>query len=190
MSGDHNVLNFTADFALTRQLGWDTEKVVGAIASFQGVKRRQEILGEFGGVTVIEDFAHHPTAVKVTLEGLKKKYSGQRLLAAFEPRSATSRKSIFQKDYAMAFDHKADQTFIMQAYVPEGKTADSDGFSAAKLVEDLKSTGNEVVLATSYDQLVDEILSVAKPQDVLVLMSNGGFGGIYPKIIKSLQNKA
>lgn len=190
MSGDHNVLNFTADFALTRQLGWDAAKVVGAIARFQGVKRRQEILGEFGGVTVIEDFAHHPTAVKVTLEGLKKKYSGQRLLAAFEPRSATSRKSIFQKDYAMAFDHKADQTFIMQAYVPEGKTADSDGFSAAKLVEDLKSTGNEVVLATSYDQLVDEILSVAKPQDVLVLMSNGGFGGIYPKIIKGLQNKA
>lgn len=186
MSGDHNILNFTANFALATQLGWDQKEVVKAITTFQGVKRRQEILGEFGGVLVIEDFAHHPTAVKVTLEGLKKKYAGRRLLAAFEPRSATSRKSIFQKDYVGAFDHKADHTFIMQAYVPQGKTAEEDGFSAVKLVEDLKVQGNSVCLATTYEELVSEVLAQAKPHDVLVLMSNGGFGGIYSQITKGL----
>lgn len=188
MSGDHNILNFTANFALALQLGWDEEKALKAIASFEGVKRRQEVLGEFGGVLMIEDFAHHPTAVKVTLEGLRKKYARRRLLAAFEPRSATSRKSVFQQDYVKAFDQNADAAFIMQAYVPEGKQAEADGFSAEKLVSDLKQKNNEVSLATTYDQLIEQIVAQSKPGDVLVLMSNGGFGGIYSKLKTALSH--
>lgn len=186
MSGDHNVLNFTANYALALTLGWDKQKIKKAIASFQGVKRRQEILGEFNKVLVIEDFAHHPTAVKVTLEGLRKKYAGRRLVAAFEPRSATSRKSVFQKDYVTAFDHKADLIFVMQAFVPQGKAAETEGFSAQKLVQDLVDLGNSAQLGTTYDELVKQITTSLKPNDVLVLMSNGGFGGIYGQITKSL----
>lgn len=187
MSGDHNVLNFTADFALSLQLGWNKEKVIQAIQSFEGVKRRQEILGEFGGVILIEDFAHHPTAVKITLEGLKNKYPERRLLAAFEPRSATSRKSVFQQDYIKAFNKKADHTFIMEAYIPEGKQKEEDAFSTSQLVEDLKSLDNKIQFSTTYDDLVTQILANTKQGDVLVLMSNGGFGNIYSKIKESLK---
>lgn len=188
MSGDHNVLNFTANFALAVKLGWDMRDCVQSIKNFEGVKRRQEILGEPGGVLVIEDFAHHPTAVASTLKGLKQKYTGRRLVAVFEPRSATSRKDIFQEDYYKAFVSQADLSFIMQAFQPNNKSLDpQEGFSSEKLVNDLIASGKKATLGEDYEALVKQILSQVTAGDVLVLMSNGGFGGIYSKILQGLK---
>ncbi len=185
MSGEHNVLNFTANFALSTSLGWDIPKVIKAIESFEGVKRRQEILGEIGEVLVIEDFAHHPTAVKMTLQGLKKKYNGRRLVGVFEPRSATSRRSIFQEDYFHAFHKNCDSVIVAEPYLPSNSQ-----FSSKILVNNLNAEGTHAVLSESYNTVVNDILINAKPKDVLVLMSNGGFGGIYDQVLEGLKNKA
>ena len=116
MSGPHNVLNFTSNFALSLSLGWDIQSVIRAIETFEGVKRRQETLWDKNSILVIEDFAHHPTSVKMTLEGLKSQYGERRLIAVFEPRSATSRRSVFQEDYLKAFDGQADITVLVPPY--------------------------------------------------------------------------
>ncbi len=204
MGGEHNVLNFTANFALSLILGWDIPITIKAIESFQGVKRRQEILGEFNSVLLMEDFAHHPTAVKLTLQGLKKKYPDRRLIAVFEPRSATSRKSVFQEDYFHAFHKNCEQVVVAQPFsskpssstsVPAGvKSAselDSDPtqFSSHKLVQDLSSEGTPALLSESYDTIVSDLIGVTKSNDLIVLMSNGGFGGIYPQVIEALKNR-
>lgn len=185
MSGEHNILNFTANFALSLSLGWDLPAVIKAIESFEGVKRRQEILGEFNDVLVIEDFAHHPTAVKMTLQGLKKKYKDRRLVAVFEPRSATSRTAIFQEDYFHAFHKNCDLVIVAQPYL----SAKSE-FSSQKLVDDLKAEGTKALMSESYLNVVGDILKSAKPNDLLVLMSNGGFGGIYDQVLEGLKHTA
>ena len=102
-AGTYNVLNALAVWIEGQKLGLDHKKLKKALADFQGVKRRQEVRAEINKVTIIDDFAHHPTAVRETLQGLKSKYPGRRLVAVFEPRSATSRRNIFQEDYAKVF---------------------------------------------------------------------------------------
>ena len=128
LSGEYNVLNATAVIALCHEMGWDIDIVRTALEKFEGVKRRQEILGEPGGILVIEDFAHHPTAVRETIRGIRKRYSERPLWAVFEPRSATSRRKIFQKDYAEAFS-EAQHTLIMQAF-DQSKISETDRFSS------------------------------------------------------------
>lgn len=191
MSGEHNVLNFTANFALSVVLGWDIPTTIKAIEKFEGVKRRQEILGEFNSVLVIEDFAHHPTAVKMTLQGLKKKYPDRRLMAVFEPRSATSRKSIFQDDYFMAFHKNCDHVIVAPPYLATSKASGeaSEQFSSEKLVKDLNNEGTSAYLSENYDAIVGDIVNAAQKNDVIVLMSNGGFGGIYSQVLAGLKNK-
>ncbi len=194
MGGEHNVLNFTANFALSLVLGWSIPTTIKAIESFEGVKRRQEVLGEIGGVLVIEDFAHHPTAVKMTLQGLKKKYPDRRLIAVFEPRSATSRKAVFQNDYYVAFHKNCEQVIVAVPYTPIPKNPslkdhDPTQFSSDQLVSELNSNGTKAILAESYESVVKNLLSGAKANDLIVLMSNGGFGGIYPQVMEGLKNK-
>jgi UDP-N-acetylmuramate: L-alanyl-gamma-D-glutamyl-meso-diaminopimelate ligase len=187
MGGEHNVLNFTANFALSLILGWDIPITIKAIESFLGVKRRQEILGEFNGTLLMEDFAHHPTAVKMTLQGLKSKYPNRRLVAVFEPRSATSRKSVFQEDYFHAFYKNCDQVVVAQPYLPPSSQTTSEQFSSQKLVNDLNAEGTAALLSNSYENIVKDIMGVTKANDLIVLMSNGGFGGIYPQMIEALK---
>ncbi|HWU42465.1 MAG TPA: Mur ligase family protein, partial [Bdellovibrio sp.] len=103
ITGDYNILNATAVVAMSKTLGLSENRIQIGLESFEGVKRRQEILGEPGGVLVIEDFAHHPTAVRETVKGIQKKYPGRKVFSVFEPRSATSRRKVFQKDYVEAF---------------------------------------------------------------------------------------
>lgn len=189
MSGEHNVLNFTANFALSLVLGWDITKTIKAIESFEGVKRRQEILGEINSVLVIEDFAHHPTAVKMTLQGLKKKYPDRRLIAVFEPRSATSRKSVFQDDYFKAFHKNCDHVIVATPYSAKPTTSTEGQFSSEKLVKDLNAEGTSAHLSENYDVIVNDIVGAAEKNDLIVLMSNGGFGGIYPQVLEGLKNK-
>jgi UDP-N-acetylmuramate: L-alanyl-gamma-D-glutamyl-meso-diaminopimelate ligase len=184
MTGDYNILNATADIALATLLGFPAEKITQALSSFQGVKRRQEILGEPGGVLVIEDFAHHPTAVKETVKGIHKKYPQRKVFSVFEPRSATSRRKVFQKDYVEAF-READRILLAKAF-DQTKIDAENRFSSEELVADLHRIGKAAESYDSADAIVQALKSQARPGDVILIMSNGGFDGIYQKLLKAL----
>lgn len=184
--GEYNVLNATAVIVMAVNLGIKPESVQQALANFEGVKRRQEVLGEPGGRLLIEDFAHHPTAVRETLKGIHKKYPQKKVHAVFEPRSATSRRKIFQKDYAQAFG-SATKVHIMKAF-DQSKINDEDKFSSDELVQDLNQTAKSPW--AYHHESVDSIIQSLKEQtasgDLIVIMSNGGFDGIYGKLMKEL----
>lgn len=185
MSGQYNILNYLAVIALAHQENLDLRRLSEVFSDFKGVKRRQEILGEVRGALIIEDFAHHPTAVKETLDGIKKRYSNRRLIAIFEPRSATSRRKIFQKKYIEAFN-QSDLIFISEAF-DQSKINEQDRFSSAELVQDLVRNGKSCFLGSGADDILDQLSKYLEPKDVIVIMSNGGFDGIYKKIFQRLK---
>lgn len=187
MGGDYNILNATAVVAMADQLKWDFEKLRSAFKSFQGVKRRQEILGEPGGVLVIEDFAHHPTAVRETIRGIQARYPGRKFFSVFEPRSATSRRKVFQSEYLQAFS-EAHEVILAKAF-DQTKLDQADRFSSEELVDGLKAAGHSAVVLDSADSIVADITNRAKKGDAVLIMSNGGFDGIYQKLIKSLESR-
>lgn len=182
--GEHNSLNALSVFALADTLKWPRQKVLQALADFKGVKRRQELLGDVNGITVIEDFAHHPTAVDLTLKSMRERFPGRRLLAVFEPRSATSRRSVFQEDYYKAF-MSADVIFVAQPF-DQSKIQEDDRFSTDRLVASLKTSGKIAETAADVPGLLSRMTSLAKPKDVILIMSNGGFDGIYQKLFAEL----
>lgn len=182
--GEHNSLNALAVFAMGDTLGWPRQKVMQALADFKGVKRRQELLGEVSGITVFEDFAHHPTAVDLTLKCMKERFPGRRVLAVFEPRSATSRRSVFQEDYARAFLN-ADVIFVAQPF-DQGKIQETDRFSTDRLIADLRGKGKIAETAPDVAGLLSKMIPIAQPKDVILIMSNGGFDGIYQKLLAQL----
>ncbi len=185
LAGRHNALNALAVWIECRELGLDSDSVRQAIARFRGVKRRQEERATVRGVTVIDDFAHHPTAVRETLAALRARHPSRRLVAVFEPRSATSRRKIFQKDYAEAFD-SADRVLIAAAY-DQSKIASADQFSSAQLVEDLRARGRDARLMHSVEAGVRELASESREGDLIAVLSNGGFGGLIPKLVETLE---
>lgn len=185
LTGEYNVMNALAVISVSQKIGWDLEKVRAAIKSFQGVKRRQEILGEPGGVLVIEDFAHHPTAVRETLKGLRARYAGRKICAVFEPRSATSRRKVFQKDYTDSFS-LADSICLARAF-DQSKIDEADRFSSDELVSDLKGLGKQAEVFDGADAIVQYLKTHAHSGDVVVIMSNGGFDGIYTKLMAALK---
>jgi UDP-N-acetylmuramate: L-alanyl-gamma-D-glutamyl-meso-diaminopimelate ligase len=187
LTGDYNVLNALAVIGLSHQLGLDLGKVKQKLQSFQGVKRRQEILGEPGGVLVIEDFAHHPTAVRETVLGIQKKYPGKKIFSVFEPRSATSRRKVFQKDYVEAF-RACDDVLIAEAF-DQGKIEAADRFSVQELVADLRAQGVQAEAFASADEIVKALALRAKAGNGILIMSNGGFDGIYGKLLAILENR-
>jgi UDP-N-acetylmuramate: L-alanyl-gamma-D-glutamyl-meso-diaminopimelate ligase len=184
MTGDYNVMNATSVIGLADQLGWPVEGVREGLASFQGVRRRQEIIGEPRGITIIEDFAHHPTAVRETIQAIETKYAGRKVFSVFEPRSATSRRRVFQKEYVLAFK-KSQEVLIAEAY-DQGKIEAGDRFSSAELVADLVKEGCLAHSFSGADAIVDYLGEKAKPNDVILIMSNGGFDGIYQKLMTRL----
>ena len=183
--GNHNISNILSTVALSSFIGIPPEKVPGAIGSFRGVKRRQEIKGEENGVLVLDDFAHHPTAVEKTIEAVKGRYKGRRLIAVFEPRSNSSRRSIFQKRYGEAFD-LADLVFIPEPPLMEKVPVD-DRFSSANLVEVLKGRGINAFYCNTTEQLLDMILSNILTGDIVLIMSNGSFDNIHEKLLKKIK---
>jgi UDP-N-acetylmuramate: L-alanyl-gamma-D-glutamyl-meso-diaminopimelate ligase len=182
--GEHNSLNALSVFAMADTLKWPRQKVLQALADFKGVKRRQELLGDVNGITVIEDFAHHPTAVDLTLKCMRERFPGRRVLAVFEPRSATSRRSVFQDDYLKAF-MSADVIFMAQPF-DQSKIAENDRFSTDRLIAGLKKEGKIAETAADVPGLLSRMTAVARPKDVILIMSNGGFDGIYQKLFKEL----
>ncbi len=183
--GEHNSLNALSVFAMADTLRWPRQKVLQALADFKGVKRRQELLGDVNGITVIEDFAHHPTAVDLTLKCMRERFPGRRVLAVFEPRSATSRRSVFQDDYLKAFS-SADAIFVAQPF-DQSKINENDRFSTDQLIAGLREYGKIAETAADVPGLLSRMVAVAQPKDVILIMSNGGFDGIYQKLFKELQ---
>jgi len=184
MAGAHNVENALGVYAAARSLGLSNQEVAAAFAAFQGVKRRQEVRGEPGGVLVLDDFAHHPTAVRETVSAVKHRYPGRRLWAVFEPRSNTSRRNIHQADYASAFDDAARAT----VKVPErhDQVPDDQALDVPRLVREVAARGVPATAAATVDAAVDEVLRDARPGDVLLVMSNGSFGGFIDRVLKGL----
>jgi UDP-N-acetylmuramate: L-alanyl-gamma-D-glutamyl-meso-diaminopimelate ligase len=185
ITGEYNILNATAVIAMSKLLGLSENKIQIAMESFEGVKRRQEILGEPKGILVIEDFAHHPTAVRETVKGIQKKYPNRKVFSIFEPRSATSRRKVFQKDYVEAF--KGSHEVMLAKAFDQSKIDEADRFSSDELVADLKTSGVTAEDFDSADQIVGALKSRAHKGDVILIMSNGGFDGIYTKLMKALE---
>lgn len=182
--GEYNVKNALAAFALMESLGFDVAKVAKAIESFRGVKRRQEIIGRPNDITIIEDFAHHPTAVKQTIETVQARYPRARVFSVFELRSATSRRSVFQDEYADALG--VGHVVLLPPPFNLGAIQEDQRFSSDRLMSALKARGVDAMLCESVDGIVGEIKKKANPGDVVLIMSNGGFGGIYEKLLKTL----
>jgi UDP-N-acetylmuramate: L-alanyl-gamma-D-glutamyl-meso-diaminopimelate ligase len=182
MFGRYNILNALSVIALSLELQMTPDKIKSSLPGFLGVKRRQEIIGDLNGAVVVEDFAHHPTAVRETLKGIKERYNQRRIIAVFEPRSATSRRKVFQRDYAQAFE-AADEIIIAKAY-EQTKISETDRFSTAELVSDLKNLGKNAIEAENVDFIVKKLKDQASSKDLILIMSNGGFDNIYEKIFK------
>ncbi len=180
--GGMNARNAIGVLALARALGLSTEEILPGLASFRGVARRQEYVGEYAGVTLIDDFAHHPTAVAGTLAALRLRYPQRRLWAVFEPRSNTSRRKVFQKEYADAFA-AADQVIIGGVFA---KATDQVGaealFSPEQLASDLQQRHVAARAIADVDCIRDTLRQESRAGDVIVLMSNGSFSGLRAKL--------
>ena len=186
--GEFNVRNCLAVIIAADAWGIPKEKINEAFQTFKSVKRRVEIRGVERGVTVIDDFAHHPTAVEETLKALRMKYDGKRLIAVFEPRSWSSRLAVFQEPYTKAFNY-ADYVVIAGVYNTSkaselGKVLDVD-----ELVEDIKLQGKPAMSFPDAEAIVAHLAPELKEGDVVAIMSNGGFGGIHEKILNVLKDK-
>jgi UDP-N-acetylmuramate: L-alanyl-gamma-D-glutamyl-meso-diaminopimelate ligase len=186
--GRHNIQNALAVIAVARRLGISFGDVQKAMQSFAGVKRRQEIRGVVREVTVIDDFAHHPTAVRETLAALRARYDGHRLWAVFEPRSATSRRATFQEAFVEAFG-EADRVVVAGLFNPENLPADTR-LLPERLAQDIACRyAKQAVYLPAVDAIVDHVATGVLPGDVVVIMSNGGFGGIHEKLLAELSQE-
>ncbi|MFN0084601.1 MAG: UDP-N-acetylmuramate:L-alanyl-gamma-D-glutamyl-meso-diaminopimelate ligase [Blastocatellia bacterium] len=188
LAGMFNVRNCLGVIAAAERLGIDRAAVADALATFKSVKRRMQVRGEAGGVIVIDDFAHHPTAIRETLRAIRQRYPDRRLLAVFEPRSWTTRKKIFQKDYPAAFA-PADYVVIAPIFESHRLAAD-DQLSVPDVIADLKQQGKQAFSIEGADAIVERIAPDLRPGDVVVIMSNGSFGGIHEKLLAAIEGPA
>lgn len=187
LAGDFNVLNATAAAALASHYGIEAPAIAKALRTFKSVKRRLEIKAEIDGITIIDDFAHHPTAIAETLRALRKRYEGRRLWAILEPRSNTLRRSVFQEELAESLS-LADSVILASVFhkttdaIPERERLDT-----AAVVQSLRHMKKPAVQIADVDSIVEKVVPELKPGDVVAILSNGGFGGIYEKLPEKLR---
>jgi len=175
LSGEHNQMNALAAIAAAEHVGVPIAQACEALGSFQNVKRRMELRGEVNGITVYDDFAHHPTAIRTTVDGLRRKVGDQaRILAVFEPRSNTMKLGAVKAQLPWALE-EADWSFC------------HSGGLQWNAAEALQPLGDQVVVSDNIDSLITQILKVAQPGDHILCMSNGGFGGIHEKLLTALE---
>ena len=183
LPGEHNLCNLLAAIAVADGLGIPMEAIGDAVSSFQGPRRRQEVRGVVGGITIMDDFAHHPTAVRETIRGVRHFCEG-RLIAVFEPRTNTSMRRVFQEVYATVFDD-ADMVVIRKPSrldkVPEGER-----FSSEQLVSDLNRRGRSALHFDTTEAIINFIKETAQPGDTVLIMSNGGFDNIHARLLAEL----
>ncbi len=184
LAGMYNVKNCLGVIAAAEVLGVERRLVAEALATFKSVKRRMQVRGVINGITVIDDFAHHPTAIRETLRAAKQKYPEHRLVAVFEPRSWTTRKKVFQKDYPVAF---APADYVVIAPIFESfRLAADDQLSIDEVITDLKALGKQAFSIEGAEAIVAHLAPDLRAGDVVVIMSNGGFGGIHQKLLDAL----
>ena len=187
--GEFNVRNCLAVIIAADAWGISKKKMQEAFRTFKSVKRRVEVRGVIGGVTVIDDFAHHPTAVEETLKALRMKYVGKRLIAVFEPRTWSSRLAIFQEPYGKAFSY-ADYVIIAGVYNTSKASELGKVLDVHELVKDIALQGKPAMSFPDADAIVAHLTPVLKPGDIVAIMSNGGFGGIHDKLLDVLKSKS
>jgi UDP-N-acetylmuramate: L-alanyl-gamma-D-glutamyl-meso-diaminopimelate ligase len=188
LPGRHNVQNAAGALAAAASLGLAPDELGAGLARFESVKRRQEVVGTVGGVAVIDDFAHHPTEVRATIAGVRAHSPSGRLFALFEPRTNTSRRSIFQRDYVLSFDG-ADLVVVAPPFGAAALPAE-ERFDAKRLEADLRARGLDAHHLPGVDEIVRLVTERARPGDVVLCMSNGAFGGIHGKLLAALREKA
>jgi UDP-N-acetylmuramate: L-alanyl-gamma-D-glutamyl-meso-diaminopimelate ligase len=182
--GRHNVDNCVAAIAVAYARGVPVKDIQRGVASFAGVRRRQEMRGVAGGVVVLDDYAHHPTAVRETLKALRKRFPKRRLIAVYEPRSATSRRKTFQNEFADAFAH-ADEVFVGKLFDPSKIPAD-ERFDPERLALDLHRSGTKAAYIPDVDTIVKQLAESAAPGDVVCVLSSGSFDGLHDKLLDAI----
>jgi UDP-N-acetylmuramate: L-alanyl-gamma-D-glutamyl-meso-diaminopimelate ligase len=188
LAGEYNVLNATAAAAMAASYGIDVKHIAEALRTFESVKRRLELRAEVNGVTIIDDFAHHPTAIAETLKALRTRYAGRRLWAVLEPRSNTLRRNVFEHELIRALG-TADMVVMAAIFKPEA-VPERERLDPMKVINGLNANGKPARMLASADDIVENIAPELRPGDVVGILSNGGFGGIYEKLparIRSLQ---
>ena len=185
--GEFNVRNALAVIACAKHCGLKNHQIQSAFDTFKGIKRRLEVRGIAGGVTVVDDFGHHPTAIRETLKALRLKYPREKIWAVFEPRSNTTRRNVFQSELAGAFAD-ADAVVVSEVarleQIPVGERLNPE-----KLMEDLKTAGKNAVYLPDVDSIAMHLTKNAQGGDIICIFSNGGFGGIHVKLLEQLGGK-
>ena len=187
--GEHNVWNALAAMAAGDAAGLAVEDMVQALTGFRGVRRRLELRGVARQVSVFDDFAHHPTAILETLRAVRRTYPDRRIWAVFEPRSATSCRRIFQDDFAKAFEESGADEIVL-ASVFRQSLPDSERLDVDELVKYLQTAGRRARHISSVQEIVNTISTEAREGDLVVIMSNGGFGGIHDLLLAALGGDA
>jgi UDP-N-acetylmuramate: L-alanyl-gamma-D-glutamyl-meso-diaminopimelate ligase len=182
--GELNVRNALAVVACAKHCGLKNQQIQAAFDTFKGIKRRMEVRGIAGGVTVMDDFGHHPTAIRETLRALRIKYPHQKLWAVFEPRSNTTRRNVFQAELAESFED-ADAVVVAQVARLE-QLPPEERLNPEKLMQDLKAAGKNAAYLPDVDAIVSYVAQSAQGGEVVCVFSNGGFGGIHGKLLERL----
>ena len=185
--GDFNVRNCLPVIIAADAWGVERKAIADALATFKSVRRRCEVRGEVNGVTIIDDFAHHPTAVRETLSALRPKYKDRRIIAVFEPRSRTSCHATFQDQYVSAF-MPADYVIISRVFDTQRAAEMGGVLDTTKLIGDIAAQGKPAFAITDVDEIVRSLASELRSGDVVAIMSNGAFGGIHEKLLRALQD--
>ena len=185
LAGEYNVLNATAAAAMAVAYGISEAQIAQALKTFKSVKRRLEVKAEVNGVTIIDDFAHHPTAIAETIKALRARYPGRRLWAILEPRSNTLRRNVLQNELAQSLA-TADEVVIARVFRPEA-IPESECLDLTAVIARINHTGKRARAIPDADAIVAQIGGELSPGDVVVILSNGGFGGIYEKLPRRLR---
>jgi UDP-N-acetylmuramate: L-alanyl-gamma-D-glutamyl-meso-diaminopimelate ligase len=184
LAGAFNVRNFLAALAAAHAVGASWERMAEGVRTFRSVRRRLEVRGEPGGVTVVDDFAHHPTAVRESIVAARQRYPTRRLIAVFEPRSYTAQRHEFQDAFARALSG-ADRVILGGLFHPE-RYDERSAMKPEEVVRSVEATGAEAAYVPDVDRIVADVSARARPGDVVLIMSNGGFGGIHQKLLDAL----
>ena len=185
LAGEYNVLNATAAAAMATHYGIEPQAIVAALKTFKSVKRRLEVKAQVDGITIIDDFAHHPTAIAETLRALRTRYPQSRLWAVFEPRSNTLRRKVFEKELVKSLSI-ADQVIITSIFQPE-RIPEHERLTTEAVVSGLTAGGRPARELKDADAIVETIAPELRNGDVVAILSNGGFGGIYEKLPRKLE---
>lgn len=182
--GELNVRNALAVVACARHCGVTQRQIQAGFSTFQGVRRRMEVRGEVNGIAVVDDFGHHPTAIRETLRALRVKFSGRRLWAVFEPRSNTTRRNVFQSELADALE-RADRVVVAEVARLE-QLRPEERLNPERLMQDLRLAGKQAAYLSSVDSILDHVVTEARSGDVVCFFSNGGFGNIHERLLQRL----